>query len=93
MEWDARKKAQEYLRLANALHPEDHKDTPEYEVVLARQDFFYECYMQSFSLEKFKTFLSESAEGKVRVPEDVDEASYSKSFVAEACRLLKATNA
>ena len=88
MQWDARKKAQDYLRIANAIHPEEFKGSAEFEQELARQDLYYECYMLSFSLEKLKAFLEKSASGEVRIPEDVDGDVYVKQFSEEARQLL-----
>lgn len=89
MEWDARKKAQEYLRIANAIHPEESKGTSDFEGELARQDVYYECYMLSFSQEKLKEFLEKSASGEVRIPDDVDHDSYVTHFSKTARQLLQ----
>jgi hypothetical protein len=92
--WDARKKAQEYLQKANAIHPEESRFEGGYEQDLALQNVYYECYMMSFDPAKLKEFLASAVDGKVKMPEndeeeiEIDQALYRQEFMKHAKSLL-----
>jgi hypothetical protein len=83
MSWQAREKANHFLMRANAIHPEEAYDDEKFSL-LAAQDVFYECYMNSFSREKVAEFLDKSINGEVKIPEDVDEDLYKRAFIKKA---------
>lgn len=90
MSWDARKMASDFLMKANAVRPEDADNRKERSGLLATQEIFYECYMNSFSREKVLEFLNlMSSDGKVEIPEDVDEQEYTTAFRSTAARVLR----
>jgi hypothetical protein len=85
MEWNSIKMAQHFLSRANGLHPEEERGSEAYEVLLAQQDLYYECYMTSFSKEKLIQFLDKSISGDVKIPEEeVDEDRYRKAYAMRA---------
>jgi hypothetical protein len=88
MSWQSREKANHFLMRANAIHPEEAFDD-ERVSLLAAQDLFYECYMNSFSKEKVIEFLEKTIKGDVKVPDDVDEDVYRKAFVKQANVVLE----
>ena len=73
MTWDSLKMAERFLRQANALYPEEARSEGSFEEVLARQDLYYECYMNSFSKEKVVDFLNQSLNGNIKCPDEVDK--------------------
>jgi hypothetical protein len=90
MMWDARKMASNFLMKANAIRLEDSKSLQEKSELMAMQEIFYECYMNSFDEKKVVEFLrSASVDGKIELPEDVDEQAYTNSFRRAATRVLK----
>lgn len=89
MNWDNIKMAQKFLSVANALHPDDHNVEDEKTTIMAKQDFFFECYMNSFSRDRLIQCLRTASAGQVTIPEDVEESVYRKAYVFEAQKLLK----
>lgn len=95
MEWDKFRMAQKFLQRANAIHPEDASNTGQFNEVLALQDFYYDCYMSSFSRDDLIKRLEEIMAGKITLPEEqeVDEGIYRATFAKEATRALSALEA
>lgn len=89
MEWNSIKMAQHFLQRANGLHPEEEQGSATYEPLLAQQDLYYECYMASFSKEKLIEFLNKSLSGDIKVPDEVNEASYKKAYAVSAQKVLQ----
>ncbi len=88
--WDARKMANNFLMKANAIRPEEADGLKEKSGLMATQEIFYECYMNSFDEKKVVEFLrSASSNGEVKLPEDVDEQAYTTSFRSTAAQVLK----
>jgi hypothetical protein len=88
MNWQSRERANHFLTRANAIHPEEAFDNGEKFTLLAAQDLFYECYMNSFSRDKVIEFLEKGIAGDVKVPEDADEQLYKRAFIKKAVEVL-----
>jgi hypothetical protein len=82
MEWNNIKVAENFLRRANAIHPEE--DSYSYAEDLARQDFYYECYMMCFTKEKLDELLVKVLGGDVKVPKGADASAYKSAYMDEA---------
>jgi hypothetical protein len=90
--WDSRKIADKFLKRANAIHPEDSLGEASYESDLAKQDFYYECYMMSFTHDKLKELLDGAVQGTFKIPEKINADSYRDAYIGEAIVLLDKLN-
>lgn len=86
-EWNRVAAAQKFLLKANSIHPE--KGESDYETMLASQDLYDACYVESFSRERLIGFLEGVISGDVRIPKDVDAGHYKKAYMLEATAVLK----
>lgn len=86
-EWNRFAAAQKFLLKANSIHPE--KGESDYETMLASQDLYDACYVESFSRERLIGFLEGVISGDVRIPKDVDAGHYKKAYMLEATAVLK----
>lgn len=95
MSWDKFKAAQRYLQHANAIHPEEEINADLRVQALAVQDFYYDCYMSSFSREDLIKRLDAIVAGKIDLPEDqeVDEVLYRATYVEQAKNALASFDA
>jgi hypothetical protein len=92
MEWDRFKMAQKFLQRANAIYPEDADNSIRQVDALALQDFYYDCYMSSFSREDLLKRLAEIVSGKIALPEEevADEDRYRSTYLKQAQSILNA---
>lgn len=71
MTWNGVAMAQHFLKLANALHPQDAFSETERVMIQAKQDLYYECYMSSFDEHTLMDMLGRILSGVIKHPESV----------------------